>query len=195
MTPQPRNREPIWGEQFAGIIDAARAGSDWAWADIYDGLAPVVLGYLRGRGGPDPEDLLGETFLHAVRNVRTFEGDERAFRAWLLSIAHRRLVDHFRYRGRRPVLPATQEELTTLAGATGDVADEIVERSAVHEVLVALKELSPDQQDVLVLRLVGDLSLEEVADILGKRITAVKALQRRGLAALQKKISLREVSP
>jgi RNA polymerase sigma factor (sigma-70 family) len=188
------HRTLLWGEQFSDLLDAAKAGAEWAWADLYDGLAPVVLGYLRGRGAFDPDDLLGETFLHAVRSVSRFEGDEGAFKAWLLEIARRRLVDDFRYKARRPVVPAPQEELAEMAGAVRDAVDVAMERVEVQRVLVAIRRLSPDQQDVLILRFVGGLSLEEVARIVDKRLSAVKALQRRGLASLHRKISPQGVS-
>jgi RNA polymerase sigma-70 factor (ECF subfamily) len=183
-----------WGPQFHSLLSAAAAGSEWAWEEIYDGLAPTVLGYLRARGAPDAEDLLGETFLHAVRMVRTFDGDERAFRSWVLAIAHRRLADDFRYRARRPQVAMPPEELAPLTEAVSDVADIALERSAVRDVLLAIQELSPDQQDVLVLRFVAGLSLVEVGAVLDKRVPAVKALQRRGLASLHRRISLLGVS-
>jgi RNA polymerase sigma factor (sigma-70 family) len=183
-----------WGDQFPDVLAAAKSGADWAWADIYDGFAPVVLGYLRGRGAFDPDDLLGETFLHAVRNVHTFEGEEGAFKAWVLAIARRRLVDSFRYRARRPTVTATDDELADLVGAVRDAADAAIERLEVERVMSAIRQLSPDQQDVLVLRFVAGLSLAEVAQIVDKRLPAVKALQRRGLASLHRKISPQGVS-
>jgi RNA polymerase sigma factor (sigma-70 family) len=182
------------GEQFAGLLAAAKVGADWAWVDIYDEFAPAVLGYLRGRGAFDPDDLLGETFLHAVRGVQRFEGDQSAFKAWILSIAHRRLVDHFRYNARRPAVATAEDDLDEMAGAVRDAADVAMERLEVQRVLKAIRRLSPDQQDVLLLRFVAGLSLEEVAQIIEKRLTAVKALQRRGLASLQREISPEGVS-
>jgi DNA-directed RNA polymerase specialized sigma24 family protein len=92
-------------ESFNSVLTAARAGADWAWERIYADLAPVVTGYLRGHGAAEPEDLAGETFLHVVRDLPRFEGDERAFRSWVFTIAHRRLIDDRRRRGRRPVTP------------------------------------------------------------------------------------------
>jgi RNA polymerase sigma-70 factor (ECF subfamily) len=80
------------------------------------------------------------------------------------------------------------------AGDRGDAEEEALNRVEVRRVLDAISRLSSDQQDVLLLRLVADLSLEEVAAILGKRISAVKALQRRGLAALARAISPEGVS-
>jgi RNA polymerase sigma factor (sigma-70 family) len=181
------------GEQFSTVLDAAKTGADWAWELLYDECSPVVLGYVRGRGAAEPEDLVAESFLHAVRAISSFSGDERGFRAWMLGIAHRRLVDDWRYRSRRPLSPATDETLEAASGG-GDVEEEALARTEGQQVLACIRGLSPDQQDVLLLRLVADLSLDEVASTLGKRISAVKALQRRGLARLHKELFRQGVS-
>jgi RNA polymerase sigma-70 factor (ECF subfamily) len=181
------------GDQFDSVLEAARVGAEWAWEALYRNMSPAVLGYLRARRAPEPEDLVGEVFLHAVRNLGSFSGDERSFRAWLLSITHHRLVDELRRRSRRPVHPAEHDVLVE-AGHRGDAEEEAVNRVEVRRALDAISRLSSDQQDVLLLRLVGDLSLEEVAAILGKGLSAVKALQRRGLAALARDISPERVS-
>jgi RNA polymerase sigma factor (sigma-70 family) len=180
------------GEQFSTVLGAAKTGADWAWELLYDECSPVVLGYLRGRGAVEPEDLVAESFLHAVRAISSFSGDERAFRSWMLGIAHRRLVDDWRYRSRRPLSPATDEALEAASG--GDVEEEALARAEGQLVLACIRGLSPDQQDVLLLRLVADLSLDEVASILGKRISAVKGLQRRGLARLHRELFRQGVS-
>jgi RNA polymerase sigma factor (sigma-70 family) len=180
------------GEQFSTVLDAAKTGADWAWELLYDECSPVVLSYVRGRGAAEPEDLVAESFLHAVRAISSFSGDERGFRAWMLGIAHRRLVDDWRYRSRRPLSPATDETLEAAGG--GDVEEEALARTEGQQVLACIGGLSADQQDVLLLRLVADLSLDEVASILGKRISAVKALQRRGIARLHKELFRQGVS-
>ena len=182
------------GEQFFTVLDAAKTGADWAWELLYDECSPVLLGYVRGRGAAEPEDLVAETFLHAVRAIHSFTGDERAFRGWLLGIAHRRLIDDWRYRSRRPLSPASDETLEAASGG-GDVEHEALARTEGQQVLACIRSLTPDQQDVLLLRIVADLSLDEVATILGKRISAVKALQRRGLARLHKELFRQGVSP
>ena len=181
------------GEQFSTVLGAAQTGADWAWELLYDECAPVVLGYVRGRGAAEPDDLVAETFLHAVRAISSFSGDERAFRTWMLGIAHHRLVDDWRYRSRRPLSPASDETLET-AGGSGDVEQEALARTDGQQVLACIGSLTPDQQDVLLLRLVADLSLDEVASILGKRLSAVKSLQRRGLARLHKELFRQGVS-
>lgn len=181
------------GPQFDGVLMAARAGADWAWELLYDELSPVVFGYVRGRGAAEPEDLVGETFLHVVRNVSTFDGDERAFRGWVLGIAHRRLVDELRKRARRPVASAPVDDYE-VADPDADPAEVAVARAEVAGVLSVVRRLTPDQQAVLLLRLVGELSLAEVAEVLGKRLPAVKALQRRALVALDREMSRLGVS-
>ena len=75
------------GPSFHSVLIAARAGGEWAWTRIYDDLAPVITGYLRARGAGEPEDLLGEVFLQAVRNLSSFDGDEGNFRSWIFTIA------------------------------------------------------------------------------------------------------------
>lgn len=175
------------GQAFDSVITAARTGAEWAWSELYDDLAPLVLGYLRGRGAAEPEDLTGEVFLHMVRDVGSFEGNEREFRSWTLSIAHHRLLDDIRYRRRRPTDPAGDEVGKHAAG--GNVETEAFGSLGSKNVLRILQTLSPDQRDVLLLRMIAGLTIEEIARILDKRVGAVKALQRRGLANLRRKIA------
>ena len=168
-------------EGFDSVLDAARAGADWAWDRLYRELAPAVRGYVRAHGAAEPDDVVGEVFLALVREVPRFDGDEHGFRALTFTIAHRRLVDDLRRRGRRPVTPAAPETLAETAGAGGDVGEEAMAGLDEERVRRAIEELPPDQRDVLLLRILGDLTIEEIARAVGKRPGAVKALQRRAL--------------
>ena len=172
-------------ESFDAVLTAARAGADWAWERIYGELAPSVAGYLRARGADDPEDLTGEVFLQVVGGLARFSGAERDFRAWVFTIAHRRLVDDLRRRSRRPVGAAPDDVLERAAGPGGDVRDDAAARLGEASVREAIEGLAPDQRDVLLLRILGDLTIEEIARLLGKRQGAVKALQRRALRNLE----------
>jgi RNA polymerase sigma-70 factor (ECF subfamily) len=176
------------GPAFDEVLEAARAGGEWAWAVIYRDIAPQVLGYLRARGASTPEDVAGDAFLQVVRDLPSFEGDEAAFKSWVFTIAYHRLVDTGRYEKRRPMDPVPDEEIVA-AGAVGDVEAEALTSLELERVLRILGTLSADQQDVLLLRLLGQLTVEEVAQVVGKRIGAVKALQRRGLASLKRELS------
>lgn len=173
------------GGSFDDVLLAARAGAEWAWKRIYDELAPKVVGYLRAHGSADPEDVAGEVFLQVVGGLPHFSGGEREFRAWAFTIAHRRLVDDLRRRHRRPVEAAPVEVVEQAAGAGGDVEAEAQARIADAAVRAAIDALPPDQRSVVLLRIIGDLTIEEIARALGKRPGAVKALQRRGLRRLE----------
>ncbi len=164
------------GSTFEPVLTAARAGGEWAWARIYDDLAPVVLGYLRGRGGLEPDDLLGEVFLQVVRDLPSFHGDEGAFRSWVFTIAHHRLLDDARRRVRRPADPVAPEHLGEALGL-GNAEQDALEFLGTSRVRELIGRLSPDQQDALLLRIVADLSVEDIATAMGKRPGAVKALQ------------------
>ena len=180
-------------EHFQALLGGAREGSEAAWAEIYRQLSPAILGYLRGSRAPEPEDTLGEVFLEIARDLGGFEGDERQFRAWAFTIAHHRLIDARRRDSRRPaVLVAEPPE--PVAATASDAADEALARIGSEEVVRILETLSPDQRAVLLLRVVGDLSVEDTATALGKRAGAVKQLQRRGLAAIKRDLDRKGVT-
>lgn len=174
-----------FGASFPSILAAARTGADWAWAEIYDELAPPLLGYLRARGAAEPEDVLGETMLQAVRDLPRFNGDEEDLRAWIFTIAQHRLLDAQRRRARRPAEPVSDPEPH---GAAPDAAEEVFERLASDRFRQLLGTLPADQRDVLLLRLVGDLTVEQVASAIGKSPGAVKQLQRRALASARREL-------
>jgi RNA polymerase sigma-70 factor, ECF subfamily len=175
-------------ESFIQTLAAARRGEDRAWADLYRDLSPGVLGYLRARGAAEPEDVLGEVFVGVVRDLASFDGDKRNFRAWVFTLAHHRLLDEHRYRDRRPVEPAGHDVLER-RGPRGDVEEDAQHRLARDRVTAVLGRLSADQQSVLLLRVLGGLTVEEVGRVIGKRPGAVKALQRRGLAAVERDLT------
>ena len=150
-------------------------------AELYRALAPAVLGYLRSQRAPDPEDVLGEVFLHVARDAHRVRGDTEKRRRWVFTIAHHRLVDAWRRRAARPQIvdgpvpdrPAVDDQVT--------IAD--------PELQGALDALTDDQRTVVLLRFVADLPLRDVAKITGRRVGAVKALQHRGLDELQRALS------
>jgi RNA polymerase sigma-70 factor, ECF subfamily len=181
------------GDSFLNVIVAARSGAEWAWATLYRELAPSIRGYLRFRGAEEPDDLLGEVFLQLVRDLDGFDGSERDFRAWVFTIAHHRLIDARRRQVRRPI-HLVPDLFLEFEGDIGNVEDEAMTGLTLSRVRELVGRLSPDQQDVVLLRLFGELSVPEVAGIVGKRAGAVKAALRRGLATLRREISREAVS-
>jgi RNA polymerase sigma-70 factor (ECF subfamily) len=180
-------------DRFDALIESARAGDQAAWAEIWRELSPAVLGYLRGSRAPDPDDVLSECFLQVARDVQRFEGDWEKFRAWVFTIAHHRLIDARRHAARRPVeLHAEPPE--PAEGVAKDAAQQALERIGDERIQEVLEALSPEQRAVLLLRIVADLSLEQVAAALDKKVGAIKQLQRRGLAAVKRELAKKRVT-
>jgi RNA polymerase sigma-70 factor (ECF subfamily) len=143
--------------------------------DVYVALAPAVLGYLRAERVPDPDDLLGEVFLQVARDLRRFAGDDAALRRWVFTIAHNRVVDDVRRRTRRPVRLVDQVP-EQVAAADSEPFDPAL--------VAALHQLTPAQREVVVLRFVADLSIDDVAALTKQTPGAVKAMQHRALEKL-----------
>ncbi|MDQ1626425.1 MAG: hypothetical protein QOI54_169 [Actinomycetota bacterium] len=174
------------GEELDLWVDAGRAGGDWAFALLWQSLSPGVLGYVRARGAADPEDVTSEVFLAAFQGISTFEGNGARFRSWLFTIAHHKAVDAQR-RG-----PAVHERLT------GEVTDDRAVASAEQDAFARLGDqnvhrllglLTEEQREVILLRIIGELSLEETATVVCKPVGSVKQLQRRGLARLRRSMA------
>jgi RNA polymerase sigma factor (sigma-70 family) len=133
----------------------------------------------------DVESLANEVLAQVHRNLHSFTGDAPAFRSWVFTIAHHRMVDDRRANGRRPTIADVEIQESTVIGNAEDDALDVLGDSRLREMLDGL---SADQRDVLLLRIVADLSLEDVAIALGKRRGAIKSLQHRALATLRRQL-------
>jgi len=180
--PEPRARI---GPGFDSVVAAAGSGAPWALDRIYRTFSPAVFGYLRIQGAADPDDLTNEVFLGVLTRIATFSGDEDGFRSWVFTIAHSRLIDERRRSQRRPQL-ADDDVAARPDMAGGNVEDEALSHISEDRVRALCEQLVADQRDVLLLRLMGGLTVETIAEALGKSEGAVKALQRRGLANLRR---------
>lgn len=180
-------RDDSRAEGFSETLAAAKTGDESAWREIYEDLAPGVTGYARAQGSSEPDDLAGEVFVQVVRNVARFAGDYGQFRSWVFVIAHNRVLDERRKRRRRPVEAAGLEPRS---GAPVEHADDdAAERAATEQVRRILDGLPGRQRDVLLLRILGDMTPAEVAETLGLRFGAVYALQRRAVARIRKQLA------
>ncbi|MPY96054.1 MAG: sigma-70 family RNA polymerase sigma factor [Acidimicrobiia bacterium] len=176
---------PRFGDAFGALLAAAQAGAPWAWDRLYGYLAPAVAGYLRLQGARDADDLTSEVFIGVYRGISSFSGSEAQFRSWVFVIAHRRVQDARRHAARVPELLASAA-LEDLPRAAGDVEADVEGELGRQRVFALCACLAPDQRDVLLLRVVADLTVEQVAETLGKSPGAVKALQRRGLEGIRR---------
>ena len=173
--------------QPGGLVDRARCGDGDAWSQLFRELSRPVAGYLRAQGAREVDDLVSEVFINVFRGIDAFAGDETAFRSWVFVIAHRRLIDERRRRSRRPPADVL---FTDVDGPPAPGAEqEMIDATGTARVVELCGRLVPDQRDVLMLRIVGDLTIEQIADMVEKSVGAVKALQRRGLSALRRILS------
>jgi RNA polymerase sigma-70 factor (ECF subfamily) len=175
------------GEGFSSTLPAAQAGAEWALTALYRAHNPRILRYLWAQVGQEAEDVASEMWLDAARNLRSFTGDEDAFRGWLFTIAHRRLIDHRRRTLRRPLSypgddrlsppPTSSAEDHALAEGLGD--------QAAQRIMAALPAA---QAEAVLLRVVGGLSVDQIAAVTGRRPGTIRVLQHRALRRLAQQI-------
>lgn len=172
------------GDDFATVLRAAQLGEEWAFSVLYRNLNPQLLRYFASRVPDYAEDLAAETWIGAARNLSSFDGGDAAFRGWLFTIAHRRLVQHWRELARRPrTEPAG--EIDPGHTEPGGVESEAVDSLSAHQaVRLIASSLTPEQAEVVLLRVLGGLDVDEVARIVGKRAGAVRGLQHKALRKL-----------
>jgi RNA polymerase sigma-70 factor (ECF subfamily) len=169
---------------FEARLIAARAGAGWALSELYRAIHPRILRYLRAVDPSDADDLASETWMDIARRLERFRGDETAFRAWSFTIARRRLLDLRRRRARQRTAPTTPERLVE-AGGVGDAEEEaLASLGTGWAVALIASSLPPAQAEIVLLRVLGDLGVSEVAAIVGKRPGNVRVLQHRALRRL-----------
>lgn len=184
-------------EAFESVLAAAQTGAEWAFGSLYDDYNPRLLRYFAARASGAADDLAADTWLGVASRLGSFEGDEQQFRSWLFTIAHRRLVDHWRQRAHDDVaLAAGQGIVERGCGPGGGDPEDLVlgvasAQAAARRIAAVL---SPDQAEVVLLRVLGGLDIDQVAEILGKRPGTVRVLQHRALKKLAEEISLQDVT-
>lgn len=172
------------GESFESTLAAAQAGAEWAFSCLYREINPRLLRYFGSRVPREAEDLAVETWLGAARRIGDFRGGQQQFHAWIFTIAHGRLVQHWRDMQRTPPVVLDDAGLTERPApddVEGGVLDSLAGLEASREIV---RELSFDQAEVILLRVLGGLGVAEVAEILGKRPATVRVLQHKALRRL-----------
>jgi RNA polymerase sigma-70 factor, ECF subfamily len=166
-------------------VRLAQEGDVVALAALYDEHYGLIFGYLRARLGDRHavEDLTGEVFQRMLTALPNYRAQGLPFRAWLFRIAHNLLVDHYRQLGRAVVVEWQDTAQSADPGA--DPAAGIERTLTLEQTYRALAGLDDHQREVVTMRFLSGLSVRDTALALGKSEDAVKALQRRGLAALR----------
>ncbi|WP_420329260.1 sigma-70 family RNA polymerase sigma factor [Micromonospora lupini] len=174
-------REPRMTAELSEAVTAAQAGDEDAFRFLYRSLQPGLLRYLTALVGADAEDVASETWLQISRDLPHFTGGE--FRAWTVTIARNRAMDHLRRLRRRPSLPVPVQALTELAG-DGDTAERAGETISTEAALALIATLPPREAEAVLLRAVIGLDAESAGRVLGRRAGAVRTAAHRGLRRL-----------
>lgn len=165
------------------LVQLAQKGNTNAAGTLYEMHHPGIFQYLFYRVGDvhTAEELTGEVFLKMVRALPGYRSTNGTFRSWLYTIARNIAIDHYRRAANRPQTTFDDE-----LGLTGEDAGNTVEVKLTREALQeALKRLPDIQRDVIILRFVENMTLEEVAAMLHKTYDSIKSLQRRALVVLR----------
>jgi RNA polymerase sigma-70 factor (ECF subfamily) len=179
---------PVSATQFAEDLALARAGDQVAFGRLFDRTQPALLRYLRALAPGAAEDIASETWLSIIRDLRSFHGDEKAFRAWVLTIGRHRMVDATRADARRPAVPMAEPPTPADAPVAPDTAELVVEQADTRRALAMIATLPPDQAEAILLRVVAGLDVAQVADVMGRSPGAVRVLTHRGLKTLAARV-------
>jgi RNA polymerase sigma-70 factor (ECF subfamily) len=169
------------------LIRSAQKGDADAFAALYRANVQRVFRYIFYRVNDThvAEDLTGDVFMRALEGIGTYQDRGKPFIAWLYTIAHARVVDHYRKTGRR----ADESDIDSVPlPVNPDMDADLMRRHAAQQLRRAIATLTVDQQQVIILRFIERQSINQVAGIMGKRPNAIKALQHRALRSLASRL-------
>lgn len=173
-----------YNEQSA--LDGLRTLDAQAIGAIYDQYFNEVYRYVRYRVGNDivAEDIASDVFVRLLEAVKKKQGPQSSLKGWLIATASNAVNDHLRRQYRRPTEVLTE----TMPDQGISIHAEVDQRERNRVVQTAYAQLTSEQQHVLALRFGQGYSLEETAAVMKKKVNAIKALQFRALAALQRQV-------
>jgi RNA polymerase sigma-70 factor (ECF subfamily) len=166
------------------LVKLAQSGDSEAFGMLYDGYMEKIYRYIffRVTDEQTAEDLTSQVFCKAWENLNRYKPTGAPFGAWLYTIARNAVIDHYRTRKETVSL----EEVTSLASDGPAPEDQTELKFELESLNEALQLLTDEQQQVLLLKFIAGMSTDEIADQLGKRAGAIRALQMRGLQALSR---------
>jgi RNA polymerase sigma-70 factor (ECF subfamily) len=174
--------------RVGGVLDAAleraRDGDEAGFLELWRTLNPQLLRYLAVRGVDQREDVAAETWLQVVRDLPRFIGNSDGFRAWIFTLARHRTIDAARVRAARPVVPVADLSVAGAPETSPSAEDEALTRVSTERALALVASLSPDQAELVMLRVVADLDVAVVAEMVGKSPGAVRVAVHRALRSL-----------
>ena len=177
------------GDEFGDALAAAQAGEEVGFADLYREFAPGVLGFLRGRVPREAEDVAASVWLDVAQSIGRFVGDDKGFRAWLFTIVRRRMLNEFRRQGRDHSSPHDPTVMPTSASNDSPEGEVLARLDAAEALALIGSVLPPLQADVVLMRVVAGLPVDEIADVLDLAPGHIRVLSHRGLKTLAEHFS------
>jgi len=166
------------------LVQRAQQHDEEAFAQLYEEYFDKIYRYVALKIGNrvEAEDMTQQVFINALHSISSYKWRGYPFSAWLFRIAHNQVVDHLRKKTRQSTLPLNETYM-----ASDDNPQKLIEnKMSTEQLVMATKELTPAQQEVVALRFAGELSIAQVAGIMGKSEGAVKSLQHSAIVALRK---------
>ena len=169
------------------LVKKAKEGCDSdAFGRLYDEYVDPIFRYIYYKVGnfAEAQDLTGQTFLKAFENIDSYELRDVAFSSWLYRIAHNLVVDYFRRESKRENVPI--DEQPPAASTRGNPVETVMADMESERLYGAIRKLTHNQREVVVLKFIDNLSNGQVAEIMGISVGAVKSTQKRGLLSLNR---------
>jgi RNA polymerase sigma-70 factor, ECF subfamily len=166
------------------LIKAAQEGNSEIFGNLYTHYLPKIYRYIliKVNNKQMTEDLVHEVFVRAWTNLKRYQHQGFPFSSWLYRIARNQVIDHYRIKRDHLSLDDTDDEFLEVEN---NLAAELDTRFKWEEVLNAMRNLTPDQQDVLIMRFVEEMSHQEIAFAMKKSEGAVRLIQHRGINQLK----------
>jgi RNA polymerase sigma-70 factor, ECF subfamily len=179
---------PFGPARFAEVLDGVRRGDPFAVEEVFRELQPRLLRFLRSQESRAADDLAADVWTAVAATVSRFEGDWPDFRAWVFAIARRRLADYRRtaVRRRTDVVDAEAFGHHRAADATEDEAVERISGQQAAKLISSV--LTGEQAEVVLLRTVADLDVDQVASLMQRSPNWVRVTQHRALKTLAKRL-------
>jgi RNA polymerase sigma-70 factor (ECF subfamily) len=172
------------------LINRAKKGEAEAFGLLYDQYAAKIYRFILLKTGrkADAEDLTSQVFLKAWESIHGFEFQGFPFSSWLYRIAGNSVIDYYRtFHSHQDV-----EEVAEAIQSSEDYAGDLDLRADTNKIRLAIRHLDPDQQNVVVMRFVDELSTKEIAAALSKSEGAIRVIQHRALKNLRQLLDQNE---
>jgi RNA polymerase sigma-70 factor (ECF subfamily) len=173
----------------AELIRRAQQRDQVALTQLYEDNFDRIYRYVVLKIGDrtEAEDMTQQVFLNALQSISSYRFKGMPFSSWLYRIAHNQVVDYLRRKSKRATVPL--DESLPIPATEGDPQALVEKKMVFEEVIVAARNLTDAQREVISLRFAGELSIAEAAVAMGRSEGAVKALQHSAIVALRKALA------